>query len=181
MDDLTQLLIYLLLGLIGVLASAYQSKRKKQQAAARKKVPPEIRTQEERDFRPDLGPFMEMFDIPVNKPVQPAYDSTVSEEIAVEEDYEGPDNPVSKLDMVPVEETEALAEEGQPALRQSIGFYQEMHPDLEAESIKDDIALEEITSVEISEAREKEKKEMAGFFDARKAIIYSEILKRKEF
>jgi hypothetical protein len=72
-------------------------------------------------------------------------------------------------------------EEGQSDIQKMIAKYEAIHRELDREVTQDDIASGEIVSVEAEEAA----REVAGrdkiFFNARKAIIYSEILKRKEF
>ncbi len=85
--DLISLLIYIALGLIGVIASARKNIIKKQQAAVRPHVPEVPQTftaDQEKDMEPGFGPLMELFDIPAPRPRQPEY-KTIEEGPAVED------------------------------------------------------------------------------------------------
>jgi len=61
-----------------------------------------------------------------------------------------------------------------------IAKYEAIRKELNQEFSEDDIAAGEIVSVEAEEAA-RSMNERERMFDLRKAIIYSEILKRKEY
>ena len=79
-----------------------------------------------------------------------------------------------------VSEVESF-EEGQSDIQKMIAKYEAIRKELEEGGIGDDIASGEIVSVEAEEEARIKKAESRQLFDARKAIIYSEILKRKEY
>jgi hypothetical protein len=80
-DDVVQILLYVVIGVIGVIASAYQNKQKRKQAGSLppvKRMPRDILAEPDRDFEPSLGPLMEVFDIPRMSSPQPADESVES-------------------------------------------------------------------------------------------------------
>lgn len=86
-DDLISLIIYLALGLVGVIASAYKNKMKKQQSAGRPKppeVPHSFPANPEKDYGPEFGPLIELFDLPRPKQEQVEYE-TIENGPSVEE------------------------------------------------------------------------------------------------
>ena len=189
--ELKDLLLYVIIGLIGVIASAYQNKQKRKQAASRppvKQVPRDIPAEPVPDFGPELGPLMEIFDIP-QKNLSQEYE-TVEDGATVEEggmlvdskegasELEGINNAAEgpSLDTVQPE----TFEEGQSDIQKMIAKYEAIRKELSQEFSEDEIAAGEIVSVEAEEAA-KLKNIREPMFDLRKAIIYSEILKRKEY
>lgn len=194
-DDLIQLLIYAVIGIIGVIASAYKNRMKKQQAAARPRSPviqPDIPGGQEKDFPPELGPLIELFDIPRPK-AEPFEYETVESGPTVEEAGMKVDTEEASAELagMSAETSEAVEkestldapslEEGQSDIQKMIAKYESIRKNLDPESIQDDIASGEILSVEAEEKARKEKLPEERFFNPRKAIIYSEILKRKEY
>jgi len=193
-DDVLQILLYVVIGVIGVIASAYQNKQKRKQAGSRppvKRMPRDILAEPDRDFEPSLGPLMEIFDIPRMSPPQPAEESVESgpsveeggmlvdtqesaAELAgmkmAEEDKSG--------EVMPVKET---FEEGQSDIQKLIAKYDAIRKELAQEYGEDDIASGEIVSVEKAQAALEALPPREPIFEPRKAIIYSEILKRKEY
>jgi hypothetical protein len=190
--ELKDLLLYVIIGLIGVIASIYQNKQKRRQAQSMptvKRVPRDIAAEPEPDFGPDLGPLMELFDIPAKRPVQ-EYE-TVESGPGVEEEgmlvdsreaaseLEGMHTAAegTSLDTVQAESFE----EGQSDIQKMIARYDAIRKELNQDfTSEDDIAAGEIVSVEAQEAANL-RNIGERMFDLRKAIIYSEILKRKEF
>jgi hypothetical protein len=191
-DDLWQTLLYIIIGLVGVIASAYRNKQKKSMTGP---VPPVMRTPrgQERDLEPDpdLGPFMDLFNIPRTPEPEPE-PVTVESGPSVEEGGLQMDTQEASIEMagikqaeearftqdVPVEES---FEEGQSDIQKLIAKYDAIRKELEGEYGEDDIASGEIVSVEASEAARLAMPPRERIFDLRKAIIYSEILKRKEY
>jgi hypothetical protein len=72
-------------------------------------------------------------------------------------------------------------EEGQSDIQKMIARYEAIRKELGENENGDDIASGEIVSVEAEESARIKSNENRQFFDLRKAIIYSEILKRREY
>ncbi len=195
-DDLTQLLIYVVIGVIGLLANAYKNKMKKQQASGQRRVPGVPRNlpaDPERDFGPELGPLMELFDIPKKTPepyeyetgeqgpsVEEAGMAVDTEEASAELAGMKVDTPESSVEKLVESDVESF-EEGQSDIQKMIAKYEAIRKELDQNGIQDDIAMGEIVSVEAEDAAKAMAVKDKHFFDPRKAIIYSEILKRKEY
>ncbi len=195
MDDLVQLLIYLAIGLIGVIASARRNKKKIQRPGEMKQAPdfPRSLTPDPgKDFAPDLGPLAELFDLPRN--IQPTYEyESVENGPAVEDAGMNVDTKEAAAEMAGMSmdrvepEAESIDtvpaesfEEGQSDIQKMIAKYEAVRKKLDLNE-DDDIAKGEIVGVEAAEASRRALGDEARFFDPRKAIIYSEILKRREF
>jgi hypothetical protein len=196
-EDTISLLIYLALGLVGVIASAYKNKMKKQQNASRPRTSQSAPSPSApaNEYEPDLGPLMELFEIPrprQQEPVEVDYESVESgpsleEAGMIVESREGSaklaemqlDSNISSVDKQ-VSEIESF-EEGQSDIQKMIAKYEALRKEMEDDELGDDIARGEIVSVEAEEAAKIKKAEGMDYFDLRKAIIYSEILKRKEY
>ena len=146
------------------------------------------------EYEPDLGPLMELFEIPKSRQeiVEEEYESvengpSLEEEGMTVESREGSaelagmqmDSNISSLDKH-VSEIESF-EEGQSDIQKMIAKYDAIRKDIEDDELGDDIAKGEIVSVEAEEAARIKRAEGMEFFNLRKAIIYSEILKRKEY
>ncbi len=190
-EDLVSLLIYLALGLVGVIASAYKNKAKKQQMNKRPgaQVPRTFSADPQKDFEPELGPLIELFDLPKREP-EPEYESieygpSVEEsEMKVESEtgsheLAGMGHTAATVD-TPVSEVETF-EEGQSDIQKMIAKYEALRKDMDEDGLGDDISSSQIVSVEAEEEARLKKMSASEFFNARKAIIYSEILKRREF
>jgi hypothetical protein len=197
--DLIQLLIYVAIGIIGVIASAYKNKMKQQQQQQQDNsnphfpgVPGNLPSDPGRSFGPDLGPLIELFDIP-KKTQEPYEYETIERGPSVEEAGMAVDTAEGSAELAgmnvdtPEDSSEKLVEsdiesfeEGQSDIQKMIAKYEAIRRELDPDGLQDDIAMGEIVSVE-----EEAAKVMAGkvehIFDLRKAIIYSEILKRREY
>jgi hypothetical protein len=197
-EDTISLLIYLALGLVGVIASAYKNKMKKQQQNASRprtsQSAPSYPSAPAKEYEPDLGSLMELFEInkPRQEPIEEEYESVESgaslEEAGMTvESREGSaelagmqmDSNISSVDKQ-ISEIESF-EEGQSDIQKMIAKYDAIRKDIEDDELGDDIAKGEIVSVEAEEAARIKKAEGTEYFNLRKAIIYSEILKRKEY
>jgi|GEM_PF-2309334 hypothetical protein len=198
-NDLIQLLIYVAIGLIGVIASAYKNRMKRQQAADRAqntRVPRNLPADPERDFAPELGPLLEMFDIPRTRQIPAEYE-TVEGGPGVEEDGMKAESEAASVELAGLKmEEEGLSyekeareavpeadsfEEGQSDIQKMIAKYEAIHRELDKDLIQDEIASGEIVSVETEELARARIARNRHFFDPRLAIIYSEILKRREY
>jgi len=193
-EDLISLLIYVALGLVGVIATAYKNKKKQQATMTRpprQEVPHTFPADPATDFGPELRPLIELFNIPKQK-AEPEYETIESgpsvEESGMDVDTEVASNELSgmKVDTTissvekPISDVESF-EEGQSDIQKMIAKYEAIRKELEDNDMGDDIARGEIVSVEAEEAAREKRAEQKVFFEARKAIIYSEILKRREY
>jgi hypothetical protein len=193
--DFFLLLIYIALGLFGVIASAYKNKKKAQKPNAKPYSPAVPRTftaDPQTDFGPDLGPLVELFDLPRRAPVTQDYE-TIERGPSVEEDGMNVDTEEASAELAgmdmekPVPEAESIDvvpeksfEEGQSDIQKMLAKYEAIRKELD-ESDEDDIAKGEIMSVENEEKARLKRASEEKYFNPRKAIIYSEILKRKEY
>lgn len=196
MDDAAEIIIYILIAVVGLVASAFKNRNKNRQPHTPppfSQVPRNMTPQDQTKAEPDLGPLMDLLGIPRQEVKPPAYES-VEEGPSVEESginmeaeaaaaalagYQV-EAPEEILDKPPVVDA-ATFEEGQSDVQKLIAKYEATRKAFEQNSDDDDIAAGEILSVEATEANLAKAAKKEPFFDARKAIIYSEILKRKEF
>jgi hypothetical protein len=195
MDDLVELLIYIAIGLIGIILSARRNKKKMQRPGEtnqRPGYPRSLTPDPEKDFAPDLGPLAELFDLPRN--VQQTYEyESVENGPSLEEAGMNVDTSEAAAELAGMSldrmgaETERIDtvpnesfEEGQSDIQKMIARYEAVRRNLDLNE-EDDIARGEIVGVEAAEASRKALGDEEQFFDPRKAIIYSEILKRREF
>lgn len=196
-DDLVSLLIWVALGIIGVVSSAIRSKAKKPMdpSQSRPQVPHTMHA-DPHEYEPDLGSLLEMFDM--NKPRQPEripepeYES-IETGASVEESGWNVDTKEAayELEGMTLANKESLLdtnksdvevfEEGQSDIQKMIAKYESLRKELDPSDSENDIASSEIVSVEAAEEAEAKRKANREFFDPRKAIIYSEILKRREY
>lgn len=191
-EDIISLLIYGALALLGVIASAFKKKKQQQRPPvsrpSRPNVPPTMSADPYSDYGPELGPLAELFDLPKTvreEPKEPEYESIEYGPTVEEEGYSFESAQASAelagMDVEkPVSEIESF-EEGQSEIQKMIARYDAVKHEMENND--DDIAKGEIVSLEAAEeaAKKERSTEPAGYFDARKAIIYSEILKRREY
>jgi hypothetical protein len=191
-DDLIQLLIYFGIILVGVFASAVKNSKKKQQQAARQiqpKVPRTFTADPGKDFGPDLRPLLELFDIPVDNQGKSVEDGPSVEEAGMMIDTQEASLEKSGMEMeanADLLEKEGIQgrddlEEGQSDIQKMIAKYEAIRSELDADQYNDSIASEEIRSVEEKENARSGSEGYEKLFDPKKAIIYSEILKRKEY
>ncbi|MFO7369675.1 MAG: hypothetical protein R6X09_05330 [Bacteroidales bacterium] len=196
MDDLVELLIYLAIVVVGIIASARRNRKKAQHPGEMNQAPgfPRSLTPDpEKDLGPDLGPLAELFGLPKN--VHPTYEyESVENGPSVEEAGMNVDTVEAAaemagmaLDRVENASSESIDtitpesfEEGQSDIQKMIAKYDAIRRKIDL-SDEDDIAKGEIVSVEAAEAADKASRSKERFFEPRKAIIYSEILKRREF
>ena len=195
-NDLLEILLYVGLGLAGVIASAYKNKKKMQAPSGpprTTRMPREVLAQPGHDFGPDLGPLMDIFDIPRPSQEKPAYETVESgptvEEGGFEVDTEKAaaelaglssenEGPSAEEQGMHVEE---IPEEGQSDIQKMIAKYNAISKELGEQGFGEDISASEILSVEAEEEAKAKLAPKERYFKPRKAIIYSEILKRKEY
>lgn len=170
MEDIVGIIIYLLLAVIGILAGVYRQKNR-QKAAKPPPVPTApVDTEVAESYETEYDPFAGFFE---EKPaVQEQEYMTAEEESEVQELIAE-----EKADSKNHDEGEAVFEETKVTLISDDVQYESPDVFAEAEySEESPNLLEEgdLTKVQSKPAEEKEE------FDLKKAIIYSEILKRRE-
>ncbi len=193
-DDLLEVLVYVLIGLVGVIASAFQNKQRRKHASARppvRQVPRDILAEPEPEFGPDLGPLMDVLNIPRVHPQSQPVEETVESGPSVEEGGALIDTQEASAELegikmaeeskvgIDVPVTESF-EEGQSDIQKMIAKYDAIRREMEKEYEGNEISSGEIRSVD-EEATQAVSPVAVAFFEPRKAIIYSEILRRKEF
>ncbi len=196
MDNTVELIIYLAIAVIGIIANARRNRKKVEHPGEMKQSPGYPRTltpDPEKDFAPDLGPLAELFGLP--KTVQPPYEyesvenGPTIEEAGMNVDTSEAAAEMAGMDLDRIENASSESidtvtvesfEEGQSDIQKMIAKYDAIRKKLEF-SDEDDIAKGEIVSVEAAEVADQALRSKARFFEPRKAIIYSEILKRKEY
>jgi hypothetical protein len=189
MEDIVSLLLYVLMILAAFIASAYQAKKRKSQKG-QGTLPPGNSERPEAGERPDFGPLADFPGMQETMERPPFYETleagpSVEEggaEVERSEIYEpmmaagaGKSSPPERK-LEP--EAPVVHEEVQPDLNRMNAMdyiWQQLD-----EGLADDIAAGEIVSVEKA-AEANARKAPRERLDWRKAIIYSEILKRKEF
>ena len=184
MEDLTGLIIYIVIAIIGVLASVYRSKNKKKSV-----IPPPFKSapveaEPAETSEDEFDPFAGLFD------EKSGWDGSEAEEdvkekefatrkdITAEETYAGKDIKEEESKVKEFNEGEAVFKETDEAL------ISDNDSDITAGQITDEeyvegifaIGEEEPLKTEHEKYSEKEEK-----FDLRQAVIYSEILKRREY
>jgi hypothetical protein len=181
MEDFTGLIIYIILAIIGILAGIYRTKNKQRSA-----LPPPAKSSAEEEpggsYESEYDPFAGIF------------------EEKVEEEYLGTENNIEEEELV----TEQNADKEELISEQEVTEKDTYNKEYEEGAAVFDKTREVIISDEVSEIKGSEisdteltkdifvteeeepitykydeSSEKKKRFDARKAIIYSEILKRK--
>ncbi len=191
-DDIIELIIYIAIGIIGLLASIYRNKQRQQEQ--RKRIPGDIVTEPLPKKQPDLGPLAEILGIPeIEIPPTEVIIESVKEESSVEDDgylveqqgmeFEKQGMETSAFETSPETEgmnVEKVEYEGEPS-------FEKTRETILSTKADDFLMTGTIESYEpISASEIKAETETAALIDYKdidwkKAIIYSEILKRKEF
>ncbi len=194
MEDITGLIIYIILAIIGVLASVYRNKSKKKavitkplESATTEAEPEEI---PERTFDPFAGLFEEKLEeedmtaeIEVNEKDM-ASDTEVNEEELVEGKNINLEETITATGIDKEDGYKKEYYEGEAVFEEtSRTLISESESGIIDGEISDAEYSESITETEIdsSAIREEEDTEKKELFDLRKAVIYSEILKRREY
>jgi hypothetical protein len=193
-DNLVNLLLYVAIAVIGVVATAIKNSQKKQQQSTmspKPRIPQFNRAYPENDTRQEIETIFDLINMREVKRNTGEYD-TVESGPTVEEAGMYVDTPEASAelsgmnaedirtapDQIPAEES---LEEGQSDIQKMIARYEAIRNNLDNYNIGDDIAAGEIRSPESEEERELSTAGTIQYFDLRNAIIYSEILKRREF
>lgn len=191
-DDIIELIIYIAIGVVGLLASVYRNKQRQQEQ--RKRMPRDIVAEPFPKEQPDFGPLAELFGIPeTDLPVPEVIVETAKEESTVEEggyllEQEGMQFEAETLKTSTIEaQSEAEGLEAEKVEYEGTPSFQETRETLISAKADDYIMAGTIESYEpISASEIKAEAEAATLVDYKdidwkKAIIYSEILKRKDF
>jgi len=197
MDNLTDLIIYLFIGIIGLLVSVYRNKQKQQ--AQKGPLPRDIVGKPMADVHPDLGPLAEIFGIPGITVSETAHESEVIETNVETDGYlveAGGEKAEAEGFLI---EKEGIEIEGQPGNIEQGGLEAEktegegipvfkatreviLSDAIMTDTIADSEGIyEPIHMTEIKSVDENEKTRSTERIDWKKAVIYSEILQRKGF
>jgi len=188
MDDVINLILYLAIGIAGLLVSAYRNKQKRKAQSMR--TPREMTAEHLPDVQPDLGPLAEIFGIPEAVRPRPV-EVPVLKEITVEDEGYRVEEEGLLLDIPDPEtmkHTSALEKEGMSV--ESIGdegtpVFKSTEETMISDSIMDSAITdsegiyEPISASEIKGVEDMEKEVDKEPINWRKAVIYSEILRRK--
>jgi len=190
MDDITELIIYIVIGVVGLLASAYRNKQKRLSQSRR--IPRDNSTGPMPDIMPDLGPLAEILGIPElanpsPKPVpvsEPGEQNVEEDGIRIEEEGFF----VEKAGFESEELSDKAEKEGlndEKIDREGMPVFELTQKSMLSDSISDaaigdmsDIYIP-ISDSEIKGVEDIDKVADNEEIDWRKAVIYSEILKRK--
>jgi hypothetical protein len=189
MDDLLELIIYIAIGVVGLLASAYRNKQKRQTQS--KPFPRDIEAESMPDVHPDLGPLAEIFGIPeVSNPrpvkiPEPTYESVEEDGYLVEEQGVLLETSGAETELFGerMESEGMLAEktdvEGTPVFKSTDAvLISDTINDLSEGSYKD--LYSPISDSEIKGISDLDQTIESEPVDWKKAVIYAEILKRRE-
>jgi hypothetical protein len=188
MDDIVNLIIYLAIGILGLLASAYRNKQKRKAQSSR--IPRDFDPRPLPDVQPDLGPLAEILGIPVTAIPKPVEAEVIKETIPedegflVEEDgylVETTDRDAEQPVITAEQEgltTEKVDYEGMPVFKSTEGIV--ISNSITDSAITDmESIYESIHSSEIKAEDEISKSAEIESINWRKAVIYSEILQRR--
>jgi len=192
MDDVIELIIYIALGIVGLLASAYRNKLRRKAHTSR--IPRDIAREPLPDIQPDLGPLAEIFGFPETispKPVEVTIDEepTIGEGYRMEEEGFLLDRP--EMETIPeiIQQASELEKEGLEMEKtgyEGIPVFNSTAEIMISDSIADSAIrdsegiFEPISASEIKGVEETEKRVDNESINWRKAVIYSEILQRRE-
>jgi len=188
MDDVVNLIIYLAIGIVGLLVSAYRSKQKRK--AQNMRTPRDFTAEPLPDVQPDLGPLAEIFGIPeavIPRPVE----VPVAKEVTVEEEGYRLEEEGLLLDIPDPETVQPINAMEQEGLNmEKVDFegmpaFKSTEETMISDSIMDSAITdsegiyEPISASEIKGVEDMEKDVDKERINWRKAVIYSEILQRK--
>jgi len=191
MDDIITLIIYIALGVGGLLVSAYRNKQKRQSQSRR--IPRDISTGPMPDITPDLGPLAEILGIPeLAKPAPESVPFPEEEEQSVEEggmlaEEEG--FLVEKAGFESERQPGLMEKEGAEAEKtgyEGMPVFDSTQKTILSDSIADNSIMDmSKIYIPISDSEIKGVEDIVNNIepeeiDWEKAVIYSEILKRRE-
>jgi hypothetical protein len=170
MEDIVGIIIYLLLAVIGILASVYRQKNRRKAA----KPPPiptaPVDTEVADSYDTEFDPFAGFFE---EKPAVPQQEYMTAEEESEVQELQTEE----KADIKNLDEGEAVFKETKETLISDDVQYESPDVFAEVEYGDESASLLEDGDLTKDHAKPQEEKEE---FDLKKAIIYSEILKRRE-
>jgi hypothetical protein len=184
MEDITGLIIYLILAIIGILAGIYRNKNKTKSVQSPSAQPSSVEVETAESYESEYDPFAGIFDEKSEE-----RDSAPENNIKEEEPFAGQDIGKEELTVEQkVDEEDAYNKE----YEEGASVFDETRKVIISDNISEitagEISNEELTKdiffteeeqpITTEQDESSEKKET---FDARKAIIYSEIIKRREF
>ena len=184
MEDLTGLIIYIILAIIGVLAGIYRNKNKQKSVLPRPVESSSVEAEAAESFESEYDPFAGIFEEKIEEEDLAAENDIREEEFIAEQDINkeeliiGQEAKEQDTYNKGYEEGEAVFEETKEVLISDVESEITAGEISDTELIKD-ISLTEEGKPIIAEYDETSKKKEK--FDLRKAVIYSEILRRREY
>ena len=183
MEDFTGLIIYIILAILGVLASIYRNKNKKKSV-----IPPSIESssvevETAESYKSEYDPFAGIFEEKVEEEDLATENNIKEEELVDEQD-------INKEELI-IEDVKEK-DTNSKGYKEGIAVFDEtkevLISDADAEITGSEISGTELIK-DISDKEEEkpiiaehdESSEKKERFDARRAVIYSEILKRREY
>jgi hypothetical protein len=194
MDDFLQILLYITIGIVGLLITAYRNKQRRREQVNR--FPRDVDAASERDMRPDLGPLAEIFGFPetaIPKPEQSSVtgEPVIPEVFTPEAEGHGVGEEGFSADLHDAEIVQAMDDmkqknpEAENINYEGIPAFQSTKEALISDSITD-TAIEDTEgiyeSIHVTEIKGEEDDKKGIVNEAinwRKAVIYSEILQRR--
>lgn len=184
MEDITGLIIYIILAIIGVLASVYRNKNKKKPVIPRPLESETVEAEPAETPESTFDPFAGLFEEKVEEEDLVAEMDIKEEEIIIEENI-NKEETIAGRDIKEENSLKNEYSEGEAVFKETNEvLISDNDSGITSGEISDTEFVESIFETEkdesiISELDEySERKEK---FDLRKAVIYSEILKRREY
>ncbi len=194
MDDIILLLIYLLIFIVGAVTTAYRNKSRKKAAASAKGAQKDFPSPAPFDMGDELGPLGELFGLPSGQPVPAGRIPTLEEGPSLEDEgYSVEKGPVSSTGAEIMagreqatleklgENAENIEQEGQSDIQKMIAGYAAIQRKLDPDNAMGDIITGDITTTSGDAGVSMQQAERKFIFNLKDAIIFSEILKRREF
>jgi len=184
MEDITGLIIYIILAIIGVLAGIYRNKNKKRSVIRPPLESSPVEVEPAESIESEYDPFAGIFNEKVEEEDYGA-ESEVREEESVAEQITDKEELITGQDVKEEDTYNKRYEEGVAVFDVT---KEVLISDEDSEITDSKIADTELSKdISVTEeeksiiAEHDESSEMKKRFNARKAVIYSEILKRREY
>jgi len=184
MEDLTGLIIYIILAIIGVMATIYRNKNKRKSVISAPIESSSVEVEPPENYENEYDPFAGMFEEKVEEEDLATENDIREEELVAEQDINkeeliiGQDVKEEDTYNKGYEEGEAVFDETKEVLISDDDSGITAGEISDTELITDISVTEEGKPIIAEHDKSSEKKER---FDARRAIIYSEILNRREY
>jgi hypothetical protein len=184
MEDITGLIIYLILAIIGVLAGIYRNKNRKRSVIPPPAETPSAETGPEESYKSEYDPFAGIFEEKFEEEYSKAENNIREEEFVDEQPAKEEeliiDQEVKEEDIYKekYEEGAAVFDETKQVII-SDDYSEITDSSISDQELTKDLTVTDQEKTIIGEGDESSEKKSG--FDLRKAVIYSEILKRREY